>query len=337
MFHAGTGARLSGFPIIPVPLRSYTVPDNREPMRRITGFILLLLITLSLISAGCTSPATPGKMPPSPIVTPVTTAVPMVPLLPVTKEDKKPGSLDDTIMPSLLARVKERINRSLTSLDQNISLAAKSLGNTGISGNATNSILGGLAATPPVIDAVTVTNDGVIAAAMPVAYQVVTGDQVANQSHIIKGLITGNPVLSGEFRTVEGFNASAIVYPVRSADGTLIGLVSVPFLPESLLSDAISPLMVDPVYEVTVIQADGRIIYATNMSQVGMLSLSDPLFVSRPDLIGFVNKVLLEDSGRGAYSVPDAATNTNKTVENYWVTISLHGTPWKIILDRIRE
>jgi hypothetical protein len=240
-------------------------------------------------------------------------------------------------MPSLLARIEGRVNRSLVTLDRNISGAAKTLGDTGISGSAANVILEKLAASPPVVDAVTVTNDGVIAAVMPARYQSVIGNNIANQSHIMKGFSTGAPVLSGEFAIVEGFNASSIVYPVQSTNGTVIGLVSMPFLPERLLSDAIRPLLDDRAYEVTVIQTDGRIIYATNTSQVGMISLSDPLFVSRPDLIRFINQVILADSGRGTYSVQDTATNTNKTVENYWTTVSLHGTPWRIILDTIRE
>ena len=171
---------------------------------------------------------------------------------------------------------------------------------------------------------------------MPPRYQDVIGETVANQSHIIKGFATAAPVLSGEFATVEGFNASAIVYPVQSADGAVIGLLSVPFLSYSLLSDAINPLMGNNEYEVTVIQTDGRIIYATNTSQVGMMSLTDPLFISRPDLIRFVNRVTSTDSGSGIYTVSDMATKKNVTVENYWTTVSLHGTPWRIILDKIR-
>ena len=301
-------------------------------MRYIPVFILIILITLCLLGAGCTSPATPatGRQ--------ITTITPAAPgATPEPAVDNKTVTVAETGMPSLLARIEGEVNLSLCSLDQNISVAARSLGDTGISGSAANSTLGGLAASPRVIDAVTVTTDGVIAAVMPARFQGAISTTVANQSHIIKGLATGAPVLSTVFAAVEGFNASAIVYPVRTTDGTLIGLVSVPFQPESLLSDAISPLVDARVYEVTVIQADGRVLYATNTSQVGMSSLNDPLFASRPDLTRFINRVASEDSGRGNYSVHDPATNTNMTVENYWTTVSLHGTPWRIVLDTVRE
>jgi len=166
---------------------------------------------------------------------------------------------------------------------------------------------------------------------MPEKYQNVTGSSVANQSHIIKSFTTGEPVLSGEFQTVEGFDAAAVVYPVHSQNGTVLGLISVPFLPQTVLSGALSPLTNNTGYEFTVIQADGRIIYATNSSQIGLMTFDNPLFTSRPDLIRFARQVVANESGSGTYM-----TQQNLTVENYWATVSLHGTPWRIIIDKIQ-
>jgi len=306
-------------------------------MRWIQGFIVIALITLSLLGAGCTSPVSQEKGQQAGWITPGTTTAPPAPVYQVSKTGTIPGSDDDTIMPLLLSRIGEQVNRSLETLDRNISGAARTLGDSGISGSSADNTLEHLAASPAVIDAVTVADDGKIAAVMPARYQTIIGENVSDQSHIVKVLSTGNPVLSGEFKTVEGFNASAVVYPVRSANGTIIGLLSVPFLPESLLSGAIVPLLDNRVYEVTVIQMDGLIIYATNTSQVGMNSLSDPLFISRPDMALFINQVLSADAGRGTYPVHDATTNTTGTVENYWTTVGLHGTRWRVILDTIRE
>jgi hypothetical protein len=305
-------------------------------MKQITGSIVIILIALSILCAGCTDPSTPEKGQQAGYITPVATREPVTPAHEVNTTDINPVNGDDMIMVSLLDRIGARVNRSLDTLDRNISGAAGNLAGTGISGGAANSILGDIAASPAVVDAVTVTSDGKIAAVMPAGYQHIIGEEVRNQSHIIKGLSTGNPVLSDEFQTVEGFSSSAIVYPVRSADGTVIGLISVPFLPESLLSSAISPLVDNSMYEVTVIQMDGRVIYATNTSQVGMNSVNDPLIISRPDLNMFINQVLSADSGQGTYSVQDVVTNTTGTVENYWTTVSLHGTRWRIILDKIQ-
>jgi hypothetical protein len=235
-------------------------------------------------------------------------------------------------MKSLLTQAGNRVNRTLLSLDENVSVAATSLGAVGIVGPGALGILDNLTSSPSVVDAVTVTNNGTIAAVMPGQYQNVIGSPVANQSHIIKSFTTGGPVLSGEFLTVEGFDAAAVVYPVRSSNGTVIGLISVPFLPERLLSDAISPLINNTGYEVTVLQTDGRIIYATNSSQTGLMTFDNPLFTSRPDIIRFARLVVSNESGSGTY-----LTGQNVTVENYWTTVSLHGTPWRIIIDKIRE
>jgi hypothetical protein len=304
-------------------------------MRRIPCIIIITLIALSTLGAGCTSPAANEKGWLTPVVTPGAALVTQ--RAPDINPRTVPAGQSDQAMLVLLTRIEGRVNRSLEILDRNVSSAAKMLGDTGISGSPADNVLGALASFPTVVDAVTVTTDGKIAAVMPAGYQHIVGDNIRDQPHIRKGLSTGGPGLSDEFKTVEGFNASAIVYPVRSANGTVLGLLSVPFLPEKLLSDAIVPVMDNSPYEVTVIQTDGRVIYATNRSQVGMDSLSEPLFISRPDLILFINKVLSADSGSGTYSVTDSRTNRNGTVENYWTTVSLHGTRWKVIIDTIRE
>ncbi len=305
-------------------------------MRWIQGFIIITLITLSLYTAGCTSQVNQEKWQQAGWITLGTTIAPPAPVHQVSKPGTIPGTNDTTIMPLLLSRIGVQVNLSLETLDRNISGAARTLGYSGISGNVANNALEHLAASPAVIDAVTVANDGTIAAVMPARYQAVIGDNVSDQSHILKVLSTGNPALSDEFKTLEGFNASAVVHPVRSANGTVIGLLSVPFLPESLLSGAIVPLLDNRIYEVTVIQMDGRIIYATNTSQVGMNSRLDPPFISRPDMTSFINQVLSADSGRGTYLVHDTTTKTTGTVENYWTTVGLHGTRWRVILDTIR-
>lgn len=306
-------------------------------MRWIHGFIVITLITFSLLGAGCTGLENQEKGHQSGWITPGTTTAPLVFVPQVSKTGTIPGSDDDARMLLLLSRIGEQVNRSLETLDRNISGAAGTLGDSGISGSAADIALEHLAASPAVIDAVTVANNGTIAAVMPARYNAVIGENISDQSHIMKVLSTGDPALSDEFTTVEGFKASAVVYPVRSANGTVIGVLSVPFLPENLLSGAIVPLLDNRVYEVTVIQMDGRIIYATNTSQVGMNSLSDPLFMSRPDMARFINQVLSADDGRGTYPVHDTTTNTTGTVVNYWTTAGLHGARWRVILDTIRE
>jgi hypothetical protein len=301
-------------------------------MNALRDVTVIAIIIVSLLVSGCINPTNIGQGPRVPVITRETTPAPGPLSSQITNSQAVPAALNDTTMKSLLTQSVNRVNHSLQSLDGNVSAAATSLGATGIAGPGALGILGNLTLSPSVVDAVTVTPEGNIAAVMPEKYQNVTGSSVASQTHIIRSFTTGEPVLSGEFLTVEGFNAAAVVYPVHSLNGTVLGLISVPFLPERLLSDAISPLINDTGCEVTVLQTDGRIIYATNSSQVGLMTFDNPLFTSRPDIIRFARMVVSNESGSGTY-----LTQQNRTVENYWTTVSLHGTPWRIIIDKIRE
>jgi hypothetical protein len=301
-------------------------------MNALRDLMVIAIIIVSLLVSGCINPANTGQGPRVPVITRETT--PADGLLPsqATSNQVVPAVLNDTKMKSLLIQAGNRLNRSLQSLDENVTAAATSLGTAGITGPEALGLLSNLTSSPSVVDAVTVTPEGNIAAVMPEKYQDVIGSSVANQTHIIRSFATGEPVLSGEFLTVEGFNSAALVYPVHSRNGTVIGLISVPFLPERLLSDAVGPLINGTGYEVTVLQTDGRIIYATNASQTGLMTFDDPLFTSRPDIIRFARLVVSNESGSGTY-----LTGQNLTVENYWTTVSLHGTPWRIIIDTVRE
>jgi hypothetical protein len=301
-------------------------------MNAVRDLMFMSIIIFSFLAPGCIYPANnrPGYQVQA--IAPETTTHSVGTSQGTTIPQAVPTAFNDTEMKSLLNQTRIRVNQSLSSLDENVSAAATLLGPVGISGNETLAILDNLTSSPSVVDAVTVTPDGAIAAVMPEKYGNVTGSSVASQPHIIKGFTTGEPVLSQEFLTVEGFNAAAMVCPVHSRNGTVLGLISVPFLPQILLSDAISPLTNNTGYEITVIQVDGRIIYATNSSQIGLMTFDNPMFTSRPDLIGFARQVVENESGRGTY-----LTLQNVTVENYWTTVSFHGTPWRIIIDKIWE
>jgi hypothetical protein len=301
-------------------------------MNALRDVTVIAIIIVSLLVSGCINPTNTSQGPRVPVITQKTTTNPVSLTPRATSPQTVPAVLNDTKMKSLLTQAAGRVIRSLQSLDGNVSAAATSLGNAGIAGPGALGILGNLTSSPSVVDAVTVTPEGNIAAVMPEQYQDVTGSPVANQSHIVRSFTTGEPVLSGEFLTVEGFYAAAVVHPVHSRNGTVLGLISVPFLPERLLSSAVSPLINGTGYEVTVLQTDGRIIYATNSSQTGLMTFDDPLFTSRPDIIRFARLVVSNESGSGTY-----LTQQNRTVENYWTTVSLHGTPWRIIIDTIQE
>ena len=178
--------------------------------------ICILLALAAVLSAGCSSAPPDGT--------------PFVPTTGVPPVDADPSAV--------LAMFVGDVNTTLEEMDRNAAFSAAELGATGLSGDGANASLTRLAASSPyAIDAVTITPDGRIAAAMPAEYGAAVGTHVGNQSHVQRGLADRLPLMSEVFRAVEGSEASVIQYPVTGGDGAFLGLVSIVFEPGLLLAD----------------------------------------------------------------------------------------------------
>lgn len=274
--------------------------------------LICLLLALAAIGAGCSSSPPDG----SPFVP--TTGAPSV-------------NADPSVVLSMLVA---DVNTTLEEIDRNVATAAGELSATTLAGAGANATLARLAASSPhTADAVTITSDGRIAAAMPEEYGGAVGADVGNQSHVQRGLAERLPLMSEVFRAVEGFDGVAILRPVMGSDGTFLGLVSAVVEPDLLLADRSDRATSGTTLVAWVMAPDGRVIYDRDPARLGRNVITDPAYAGFPEFVAMAKRIGAEPAGSGSYTLTPPGGVTVKQ-EVAWATAGLHGTPWRIVVVR---
>lgn len=285
---------------------------------------LVLTVIAAIACAGCTQapPSVPVIPTPAPAETPAT--------LPTNQTEA--GASMEQFLNMLVPVLQDR----LYTADAEVSATGDILTMTGITGQGADLALLSLAESNDwIVDAVTVSPDGKIAAVMPEQYQGVIGEYIGNQSHIVTILTDEKPALSPIFQTVEGFEAAAIAYPVFSSSHESTGGVSVPFRPDLLIGPLIANATRGTGYGIDVLQAsDGLILYDSDPTQIGKTP-DDPVYVKYPELRALASRIIRETSGTGTYQFPTPGTDQPVQKEAVWDTISLHGTEWRVVVQRV--
>ncbi len=233
----------------------------------------------------------------------------------------------------VLSDIRQKIEKEMNKLDADLKLAAQNLSDSDMSGEESRSILRGLLKDRPyVADSCTIDRYGKIIALEPENYREFEGSDISSQEQVIRLFRTQKPVLSGNFKSVEGFEAADFEYPVFSADKKISGSVSVMLKPEILLGSIVSGALLDEMSSIMVMQPDGRIIYEADSSQIGRNTFTDPLYEPFPALLDLARKVSAKSSGSGSYFFLDTKSNKNISKEALWDTFTFHGTEWRIVL-----
>jgi polar amino acid transport system substrate-binding protein len=240
-------------------------------------------------------------------------------------------------MPFKLLQIQADVQGSLNDMDSDVANASRNLSATGPEGAADRGVLRKLLETNSnLAEAVTVSKDGKIIVAECKGCEGGEGADISSQEHIANILKTRTPVLSEEFLTVEGYNATALVYPVFSSQSEFLGAISAPFESDKLLDALVAPKLNGTNYSFWVMQLDGLITYDRDASQIGKNLFEDPLYKPFPSLLALGEKMIAERSGHGSYSFQ--FTEGNKTVvtkEVYWTTAGLYGREWRLSITRI--
>ena len=274
--------------------------------------ICLLFAVAAALAAGCSSEPPDGT--------------PFVPTTGAPPVDADPSAV--------LAALVGNVNTTLEEMDRNAASAAAELGTTGLSGDGANASLARLASSSPhAIDAVTITPDGRIAAAMPEEYRAVVGTPVGNQSHVQRALADRRPQMSGLFRAVEGVETSVIQYPVTGRDGAFLGLVSIAFEPGMLLADRADRTLAETTLKAWAMAPDGRVIFDSDPGRVGRNAVTDPAYSAYPEFVATARRIGAEPAGSGSYSFTPPGGATVKQ-EAHWATVGLHGTEWRMVVVR---
>ena len=153
-------------------------------------------------------------------------------------------------------------------------------------------------------------------------------------------------MLSKQLPLVEGYNGTAIAYPVFSSQGEFLGGISAIIEPDKLLDAIVAPHLYYDVsnrsnitdYSFWSMHLDGLIAHDRDESQIGKYLFEDPLYAPYPSLLALGEKIIADRSGHGSYSFQ--VTEGDKKVvtkDTYWTTAGLHGREWRLVVTKILQ
>ncbi len=245
----------------------------------------------------------------------------------------------------MLLQIQADVQGSLNDLDLDVANASQDLSATGLEGDAARVVLRKLLeANSNLVEAVTFGKEGRIILAECKGCEGGEGADISSQEHIAHVLKTKTPTFSKQFLLVEGYNGTALAYPVFSPQGEFVGGISTIIEPDKLLNAVVAPALKFDIYNRSnitdysfwLMHLDGLIAYDRDASQIGKYLFEDPLYKPYPSLLGLGHRIAAERSGHGYYSFQ--VTEGNKKVvtkESYWTTAGLHGREWRLVVTKI--
>ena len=235
-----------------------------------------------------------------------------------------------------LIRLQSDLTTALESLDGRLAYAAFDLGKTGLTDDAAHAILLNLSdSDPAIVDCVVADAGGTIIAAEPAAYRGAEGADIRAQDHVRHIQATKRPAMSEMITVAEGFPAVVIASPIFTNESRFAGFVAAVVRPEILIGNVAGPVTNGTSLQVMVIQTDGRLLYDTDRTQVGRMTLEDPLYADYPDLLDTARRTAVERYGTATYGFTAGGEKVQKEIA--WTTAGLHGTEWRVAVIRAVE
>jgi polar amino acid transport system substrate-binding protein len=265
----------------------------------------------------------------------------------------------------MLIQIQADVQGSLNDLDSDVANASQDLSATGLEGTAAREVLRKLLETNPnLAEAVTFSKDGKVLMAECSGCFVdgkdSEGADIGSQDlqsihstenlskpsieQIARVLKTKAPDFSEEYQMTEGYNGTALTYPVFSLQGELQGGIATTIVPDKLMNALVAPQLRFDMYNRSnivdysfwLMHLDGLIAYDRDASQIGKYLFDDPLYQPYPSLLALGEKMIVARSGHGYYSFQ--VTEGNKRVvtkESYWTTAGLHGREWRLVVTKM--
>ncbi len=226
--------------------------------------------------------------------------------------------------PSLLTDIQKRLETALNALDTSLAQSANEIAKTGLQGAGAVKVLNELcAANPMAVDCAILDSKGRMLLLEPDEYKKIKGADVGSQEQIKRLHLTGKPVLSMVFKSVEGINAIDLEYPVLGPKGEMKGSVSVLIRPEPFLREILSGITEG--WDILVIETNGRILFSTDHRSIDQNILTEPSFNALP-----VKKIVDDPNG----SVTFTGSHGDPSGELFWTSTGLHGTSWRVLVSR---
>jgi hypothetical protein len=239
-----------------------------------------------------------------------------------------PNSNDQTKlgMVSALSQVQVNIDMELQRMGCSLVYASQQLTNTGLTGAQADAVLSALAANSTfIIDASTQDLNRVMVAVQPSTYSSSIGVDVGEQKWLNTnpdGAIT--PMLTPVIPMIEGIRGVAMAAPVFDSNKELIGVVSIIFNPQELVSACVAQTPDSAKYEFAAMQTDGYCLYDSEPEYQGINLLTN---TTLPDYNLIINSVRqTADNISGYYLYDYSGTNW----QLYWTTINAFGQNWRL-------
>lgn len=277
-------------------------------MNRLPFLPVILLILATLVSAGCLQQEIPGKAGPSLLYR-------------------------HAAMEALLGNVSGGIQESLISIDMVVSDAAVDLGKTGISGPGADTVLREAAGSHPfILTTITYDRNGIVHAAEPDSAKALVGQNLSGQENVRRALSTGTPLMSDLFPLAQGGFGISIAHPVYSPDGEFLGVISMVFVPEELITPIVEYEVQGTPYSVQVLEADALILYDPDPDEIGRETFNETMYAEFPDIGRVARHTAANRSGYDTYSFYSTGFGRIVEKETFWSTAGLHGTEWRVMV-----
>lgn len=239
-------------------------------------------------------------------------------------------------MMPILTELERAIGRSLGRIDAALTVAARGLsGRDPRSAEARNVLRDLCRSSSASVDCAVIDSSGRMITVEPAEYRRFEGADIGGQEQIVRLRDTKRPVMSSVIRTVEGFDAVDIEYPLFSPQGGFAGSVSILVRPESLVSEEASVLVRGLPIDVWAMQTDGRIIFDPDKEEIGRMLFTDPIYRPFPQLISLGTRISENKTGSGNYEFLGNGLKKPVRKDAYWTTAGLYGTEWRIVATHI--
>jgi len=227
--------------------------------------------------------------------------------------------------------IRHEAQTELITMGASIWSAADKLSRTGLSGTEAKNVLNGMATEYPlIINICTADTAGKIVTVGRDEYLSYEGAYIGTEN------VTA-PVLTPMFHAVEGMDCVALMRPIISENGDIMGVVSMIFQPETLFSEIAEQWLKGTDFSIDVFQLDGLDIYDSTCNDTGKNLFTDPAAQQFTDLIALGHRMVAEERGTGSYTNIDLATGQTVKKQAYWSTVKLHDTAWRIMSTQVVE
>lgn len=236
----------------------------------------------------------------------------------------------------ILQEVKGEINGALHEMHESLEVAVDKLSLVGVTGEAAQAALDALLkANEHAFDCSTIDPKGIIVTVAPKTTDYLIGMDISKLPHVHKVIALNKPAVSTAIDTREGFTGFDLMHPLDNADGDFIGAVSILTEPQ-FFGKVINHRVETHGVSIWIMQKNGRIIYDTNVEEIGLNLFTSPEYADFVDLQRVGQLMSKEAEGENSYIYLDDE-NRDRAVQKVvlWTTIELHGTEFRLAVTKV--